>query len=222
MPLLKLWKSLFAQQPAEPAPEVGIASAHESSDPVTSQDDNSATVSKPVATRKQSTTTRRDRSSSRRLLSIGRSGPHAALCKQLRRLQPQKVLEITVGDGSRAVAILNALGSSNRPLRYVAIDQFELGNAEISLKEFHQTLRREEVRSAQLFPENIERGLRRVATTLGPVDLIVIAAAETEWRNDRILPLIARVSHSQTIVYYQDESSWTRFEPHRQHGRRAA
>ena len=41
---------------------------------------------------------------------------------------------------------------------------------EVTLKQFHQTLRAQNIRP-QLFPETIDRGLMRVAHTIGTVDL---------------------------------------------------
>jgi hypothetical protein len=126
-------------------------------------------------------------------------------------LQAATVLEISVGDGSRAIAILQTLGDSQQ-VRYVAIDQFEMSGGEVTLKAFHKTMRSEGIRP-HVFPEPINRGLLRVANTIGPVDLVIIAAGADQWQTPETLSLLARVTHGETVVLFQDEESWERFEP---------
>ena len=75
---------------------------------------------------------------SRGVLGLG-GGPHSALCKQLKRIQAASVLEIGVGDGTRAAAVLQTL-QSNSEIQYIAIDQFEMAGSELTLKHFHQQI----------------------------------------------------------------------------------
>jgi hypothetical protein len=189
MPLLKLWNSLFGR------PELADRCADD------------ADTETPVAAKTKPAT--------RGILGIGHRGPHAALCKLLRRVQAQTVLEICVGDGTRAIAALQALSSNNPEVRYAAIDQFEMDGGPLTLKRFHQALRTAELRRAQIFPETIERGLLRVATTIGPVDLVLIAAPPDRWQTPAVLAMLARVAHSKTVVLYEEANSWNEYQLHR-------
>ena len=168
--------------------------------------------------------TARTKPAGRRILGIGSRVPHGALCKLLRRVQAQTVLEICVGDGSRAIAALQTLASNNPEIRYAAIDQFELAGGPLTLKGFHRALRTAELRRAQIFPETIERGLLRVATTIGPVDLVLIAASPDRWQTPAVRALIARVTHPHTLVFFEEDDHWIRYEPPEQRAqiRRAA
>ena len=147
-------------------------------------------------------------------------GRHAGLCKLVNSsidslITPAKtssgltVLEISVDDGSRAVALLETLAKRRLSIHYVAIDQFELADGGVTLKEFHQKLRAQQI-GPQLFPGTISRSLVRVARTVGTVDVVVIAADVESWQKPSILPLISRVSHDKTIVLYRDLETWKR------------
>lgn len=187
MPLLKLWNSLLGRRDL-PGPRADQA--------------------KP-----KTDVAARTKPASRGILGIGYRGPHGSLCKLLRRVPAQTVLEIGVGDGSRAIAALQTLSVNNPGIRYAAIDQFELADGPLTLKGFHQALRTAELRRAQIFPETIQRGLLRVATTIGPVDLVLIAVAPDRWQTPAVRALIARVSHANTVVFFEQDDAWNRYEP---------
>lgn len=144
---------------------------------------------------------------------VPRRSPHSPLCKAIKSLPAESVLEIGVGDGSRAVAVAQTLGE----IRYFAIDQFELSGGEVTLKEFHQTLRGAGVRP-QVFPEPIDHALMRFAHTVGTVDLILVSAGCDE----HLMATLARVSHEQTVVMQQENESWIRLQNPRHRTRAAA
>ena len=179
MPLLKLWNAIRGRsangQPADQGPA--------SEPPVTTQ-------------------TKMSNRGSR--LGIFASGPHAALCKQLESVSASSILEISVDDGSRAVAVLETITKNNKNVRYLAIDQFEMAAGAVTLKRFHQTLRAKEFRP-QVIPETMERGLIRVSHTIGTVDLVLIAAPLETWQTPQFLPLLSRVTHQGTMVLFRDE-----------------
>jgi hypothetical protein len=187
MPLLKLWNSLLGRRDL-PGPRADQAKT-------------------------ETTVTAKTKPAGRGILGIGSRGPHGSLCKLLRRVQAETVLEICVGDGSRAIAALQALSSNNPGIRYAAIDQFELAGGPLTLKGFHQALRTADLRRAQFFPETIERGLLRVATTIGPVDLVLIAAPPDRWQTPAVQALISRVTHGNTVVFFEEGDTWNRYEP---------
>ncbi|MGB7328423.1 MAG: hypothetical protein WBD31_26335 [Rubripirellula sp.] len=143
------------------------------------------------------------------------------------------VLEISAEDGSRAIAVLETLAKSmpaaaptvkiadidavdaaaeTAPaavpsVRYIVIDQFEMAGGATTLKQFHQNLRGADIR-AQVYPEPIDRGLIRVAHTIGAVDLILFAAPTDQWDKPETAKLIERVSHADTKVLVRDGDAW--------------
>jgi hypothetical protein len=193
MPLLKIWNSIRGRSPAIAEP------------PATAE-----------ATVVESTPKSVERTARGGRLSLFSGGAgtttagHAGLRKLVKPLAARSVLEISVGDGSRAVAVLQSLGNAS-DIRYVAIDQFEMAGGAVTLKTFHQTMRAAGIRP-QVFPEPLARGLIRVAHTVGAVDLVIIAAAMESWRTPEILSLLTKVSHPSTTVLYEHEGSWQRFD----------
>ncbi len=124
------------------------------------------------------------------------------MIRRLRRIP------LTLDDGD-----LDGVAQSVVPkVRYIVIDQFEMAGGATTLKQFHQTLRGAEIRP-QVFPEPIDRGLTRVAHTVGAVDLILIAAARDQWQTPEISKLIGRVSHVGTIVLHRDGEVWKTLAP---------
>ncbi len=189
MPLLKLWNSIRGRSTKGQSTDQGPGS-------------------EPQATTK---TQKSNRGTARGIFG---GGPHAALCKLVKSVDANSVLEISVDDGSRALAVLETLVKTNKNVRYMAIDQFEMADGPVTLKQFHQTLRSREFRP-QLFPETMERGLIRVAHTIGTVDLVLIAAPPKSWQTPEIQPLLSRVTHQESLVLYQDEEgTWTKFSSH--------
>lgn len=204
MPLLQLWNSI--RRRSKSTTEQPARSTRSSAD-TSSQ---GATSNRTAEGRKSSRTSGRQSKRPRLSLFGGGGGPHGTLRKLVEPLQAATVLEISVGDGSRAIAILQTLGDSQQ-VRYVAIDQFEMSGGEVTLKAFHKTMRSEGIRP-HVFPEPIDRGLLRVANTIGPVDLVIISAGADHWQTTQTLSLLTRVTHGETVVLIQDEESWERFE----------
>jgi hypothetical protein len=213
MPLLKLWNSLCRRskaqsnvdQSAAPVPQLASTPQPAAVSPSTVGEvtAKSAKVAKPAK---------------RSLFG----GPHSALCRQLKGLSVASVLEISVGDGSRALEVMKTLEKqSSQPVRYVAVDQFELGGSELALKDFFRLLREHEIRP-QLFPEAVDSGLRRVANTIGAVDLVLIALPVDRWQHPITLHLLSRICHAGTIVFFRDGEAWGRYQPATTAQRRAA
>ncbi|TWU58934.1 hypothetical protein Poly51_17140 [Rubripirellula tenax] len=246
MPLLKLWNTLRGRSASSETETVEVKSVAEVSNSANSKPETA--VSKPsvaahtgAASRPASKPTPKPARSS--MLGIfGSSGPHASLCKQIKALaapagrEIRTVLEINVEDGSRAIAVLGTLANqwpvppvaaegesveAVPTVRYIVIDQFEMAGGETTLKQFHQTLRGASIRP-QVYPEPIDRGLVRVAHTIGAVDLILVATAAEQWQDEAMLKLISRVSHSETTLLYRDGDTWKAYSTGAAQGRRAA
>jgi len=186
MPLLKLWNSIRGRSTSEQSVSEAV-------------DD----VVVPESPRQRKPAIRRSG------LGIFGGGPHAALSKLVRSVPASSVLEISVDDGSRAVAVVQALARTQSDISYFAIDPFETAPGGISVKQFHQTLRAENIRP-KLFPGSIERGLVQVAYTVGAVDLVLISAEPQDWQTPTVARLLARVSHPGTVVLSRQGDIWSR------------
>jgi hypothetical protein len=218
MALLKLWNSLLGRS------SENSSQPEQSSQPVlgTSESTPTADAASQPQQKTPAKKTLAKKTTSRRGL-FGGNSPHAALLKRLRGVTADSVLEISVGDGSRAVEVLALLGENaakldkadvtGQKIRYAAIDQFEMGNpSEIgvrthTLMQFHQTMRSGGIRP-QVFPETIDRGLIRVAHTIGSIDLIVISAGAGSWQTPAIKALLSRITHNASLIVFQQDETW--------------
>ncbi len=192
MPLLKLWNCITGRSAAPESAEQG---------PATKTEPRSGSKSTPTLAPKS-----KSRNNAFGLFG----GPHAGLCKMVKSIPAASVLEISVDDGSRALAVLKTLSKKQEKVTYYAIDQFEMDGG-ISLKQFHQTLRAANV-TPRLFPDEVDRGLMRIAHTIGAVDLVLIAADAEVWQNDATIQSLSRVCHTGTEVLHLEGETWQRFD----------
>ncbi len=137
-------------------------------------------------------------------------GPHSGLCKQLKRLSVHSVLEIGVGDGSQAIAVMETLSRQSESIRYYAVDEFEMAGG-VNLKQFHQTLRNHNIHP-QLFPGPVDRGLMKIAHTIGSVDLILMANTSVIDNNPAVAGMLSRISHEGTSVLVARNETWISME----------
>lgn len=233
MPLLKLWNTIRGRANPSVKPE-----GHPGTDPVAVGDCTTAGVDAIRPTENRPSAAKPNTAKPKRsplTLFGGASGPHAALCKSLRGIDATSVLDISVGDGSRSVAVVAQLVenakkrgiemSDEEPgtgtIRYIAVDQFEMAGGTTTLKQFHQNLRAAALRP-QVVPEPIERALVRVAHTFGAIDLILIGETQTPWQTPEVIKLIDRIRHPETRVWFQSGEVWQEFASDVSHARRAA
>ena len=213
MALLKLWNSLLGRHSATP-PQPERPQAEQSAQ--SKQSAGSAKASPVAATKPPKK--KPAKKSAPRIGLFGNASPHASLLKLLRGLSADSVLEISAGDGSRAVEVISLLGENkaknrsleseeNPPIRYSVIDQFEMGGGAHTLMQFHQALRGAGIRP-QVFPEVIDRGLTRVAHTIGSVDLILISAEAGSWATPEVMSLLSRVTHNHSVIMFQKDDTW--------------
>jgi hypothetical protein len=189
MPFLKLWNSLRGRANSEPSVQ--------STAPETTPKACSPEVAKPTPV---------SRVVSRGMNLFG-GGPHSGLCKLLKSVSANSVLEIGVGDGSRAPVVMETLTNGEQKPRYFVIDQFEMAGSSVTLKQFHQSLRAHEIRP-QVFPQEIEAGLTRFSHTIGSVDLVIIGADLQDWQNSRVEAKLLRIAHNGTVILYLDGEGW--------------
>ncbi|MGI9474136.1 MAG: hypothetical protein ACR2NZ_21530 [Rubripirellula sp.] len=205
MPLLKLWNSLRGRSKLEQPTESPKIAATTAVSPSTGEQPKSKRGSKAKSGG----------------FGLFGGGQHASLRKLVKSIPAESVLEIGVGDGSRAVAILETLSKSGHAASYTGIDEFELTGS-VSLKQVHQTLRSAGIRP-QLFPGTAERGVLRVAHTIGFVDLILIEEGPQDAKNQAAFALMNRICHENTVVLMQQDEVWSRVStPQRAEIRRAA
>ena len=194
MPLLKLWNSLRGQSTSTPEPK-----AEESQNPTTQVSQTSAKSQSKAVKRPTKTT-----------FGMFGGGPHSGLCKLLKPLSVHSVLEVGVGDGSRAIAVMETLSRQSDAIRYYAVDEFEMAGG-VNLKQFHQTLRNHNLHP-QLFPGPVDRGLTKIAHTIGSVDLILVANASAIDNNPAVTGMLARISHEGTGVLVSRNDTWSPME----------
>ena len=190
MPLLKLWNSLRGQSTNPAAPLSGESQASE--EPATkAANQGRAQAGEP---------------STKSSFGIFRGGPHSGLRKRLKMISACSVLEIGVGDGSRAIATMEALSHQSDSIRYFGIDEFEMAGG-VNLKEFHQTLRNHGIHP-KLFPGSVDRALVKIAHTIGAIDLILVTDASVVDENPAIAGLLARIAHQETVVLVSRSETW--------------
>ncbi|MBD54076.1 MAG: hypothetical protein CMM05_03225 [Rhodopirellula sp.] len=194
MPLLKLWNSLRGQSTTTPEPK-----AEESQNPTTQVSQTSAKSPSKAVKRPTKTT-----------FGMFGGGPHSGLCKLLKPLSVHSVLEVGVGDGSQAIAVMETLSRQSDSIRYYAVDEFEMAGG-VNLKQFHQRLRNHNLHP-QLFPGPVDRGLTKIAHTIGSVDLILVANASAIDNNPAVTGMLARISHEGTGVLVSRNDTWSLME----------
>ncbi|NNE00765.1 MAG: hypothetical protein HKN47_25900 [Pirellulaceae bacterium] len=143
---------------------------------------------------------------------LGR-GTQGAICRLVKRSGATSVLEIGVGDGERALAITKMLIASHpeTAVRYCAIDMFEMADGPITLKEFNRQLRGQSVRPT-LIPMDLTAGLSRVSSTIGFVDLVLIAEPNEPIDLKSIRSALERVTTPKSTVYQLVDEKWNQVD----------
>ncbi len=225
MPLLKLWNSLIGRPASDkpsskPTPEqtavkptphppetVGTeltpARAKKTAKAATS------TSAIPVRLAPLATAELEVASAPKRQFKVVTRGEHAELCRLAIETRATSILEIGVGDGARAEALMQSLQSisSDKAYRYAAIDQFEMVGGPVTLKDFHHRMRGIEIRP-QVFPEPIPQGLAKFSRTVGFADLVISSIPEDQWSSLEVQSLIARVTKKSSVVLRQAGGRW--------------
>lgn len=143
-------------------------------------------------------------------------GQHAGLCKLIRKTfgrgdEPIRVLELGIGDGKRSEAVLSTLLTTRagHDLQYFAVDLFEMGEGEVTLKDFNRTLRNLNVKP-QLFPMPVDVALNRIANTFGQVDLVI--DGQGFHKSESAAKLISRVAGVRTVLVAATDGVWRHVE----------
>lgn len=130
------------------------------------------------------------------------------LFRRLESMSIGSVLDVSVGNGTRSLAMLRALTHKGHstPLQYIAIDEFEMGGNLLTLREFHKQLR-EYPAKAQLVPMPIDAGLDRVVRTYGQVDAIIWAGQQPPTAQQR--NALLRLSKPGTVMFSTENGRWS-------------
>ncbi len=129
--------------------------------------------------------------------------------RTIRRNKVSSILEIGVGDGSRAVNMIRVAkkycGSGS--VRYTGIDGFEADlNSKVTLKDFHQRLSRLEVK-LQLVPGDVAAAVQRIANSHLRTDLLVISAGNNTTALDDVWFFVPRMLHAASVVFLQPQGN---------------
>ena len=132
MPFAKLFSAVFGKsQPTKPSQPKRTRS----------RGGRSGKMAQPTTTTGQPEAAAKP--AKRSVLDLVCGGPHASLCRLVKKSSATSVLEIGVEDGTRAAAVLATLtkSRSESELKYIAVDLFEMGDGPVTLKDFHQQIR---------------------------------------------------------------------------------
>ncbi len=145
----------------------------------------------------------------RRQPKVVTRGAHAEICRLAIATGATSILEIAVGDASRAEAVMQSLQavSGDKVLRYAAIDQFEMVGGPITLKDFHHRMRGIEVRP-QVFPEPVAQGLARFSRTVGFADLVIASLPDPQWDTPEVQSLVARITRVGSTILHHNGDRW--------------
>lgn len=133
-----------------------------------------------------------------------------AVYRRLLRLKPSRIVEIGLGDGSRAVDMIElAHRQRTSPVHYCGIDLFEAREqAVLPLKEAHLRLNKTGAK-IRLLPGDLASTITRHANFLAGTDLLVFDESISEQQLERLSPFWLRIVHEGTAVarYCQSNSA---------------
>ncbi|HEX4145219.1 MAG TPA: hypothetical protein VHY91_17055 [Pirellulales bacterium] len=129
------------------------------------------------------------------------------LYRAIHRHRWQRILEIGVGSGRRALRMLDVASRRHAKddLFYVGIDEFEARPATcpgLSLKEAHRQFKARQFK-AQLLPGDPYSTLVRAANGLRNIDLVVISADQNAASLAQAWLYLPRMLHATSVVYQQ-------------------
>lgn len=132
-----------------------------------------------------------------------------AIYRAIRRCRACKIVEMGIGDGRRAERMIRLAQSwsEGRPVRYTAIDPFELRAQEagpgLSLKNAYRKLKATGAR-VQVVPGDPLPALARVANSLIGTDLVLISADQDEASLDAAWFYVPRMLHDGSQVLFEE------------------
>lgn len=200
MPLQKLWNALFGNKGSANAP-AAVAASRATAE--TAAAERSTAFAAAAVVEPETTEHTRATPPPRRC--------QWDLRKWLKQIPAASVLEIGIGDGSRAAEVIRVLANRHQidSVRYAVIDQFELAGGGVTLKDYHRGIRQRGIR-VKVFPEPLLRGLERVSVTVGPVDLVLVGRSPDSLAAPEVDRKLRRVCHPATVVLALNGRRWER------------
>lgn len=206
MPLRKLWNSIRGSQKTSDNSRLESKPAVESTSTANSASSKThVDTSIPIEVGGPAAPAKREKQRAKKPARMSREDKR--LCSRLASQNFSTILEISVSDSVRSVAILETItqGEADTDLRYLAIDEFELGGSTVTLRGFHQQLREVRVK-AQLLPMTVEAGLDRILRTIGQVDVILWTSENAP--TDSAARLLGRISRPDTLMFSMVGKDW--------------
>ena len=141
--------------------------------------------------------------------SVAKPSPAQPLFRHLKTDNVRRIVEIGMGDGSRADRMLELVLKRNPPneVRYTGIDLFEgrpEGQSGLALKEAHSLLNRR-FEAARLVPGNPGAALKRCANELRGTDLVLVAHDQDRSSLTASWHFLPRMLHNESQVWLEQE-----------------
>ncbi len=142
------------------------------------------------------------------LLHLSKPASDRLVYREIRRLKARKVVELGLGNGQRAVHIIEVLKEFHevRDIHYTGVDLFEARTAAdgpgISLREAHCLLKATGAR-IQLVPGAVGEALSRIANGVSQVDVLVISGCTRPEQLSQAWFFLPRMIHARTQVFQE-------------------
>jgi len=151
--------------------------------------------------------------------------------RAIRRIHAKNILELGVGDGRRALRLIEVAknASPGQEVRYIGLDRFEDRSAAdgpgLAFKAAHQLLRRDGVQ-VRLVPGEPPEMLLRSANSFGKIDVLLLPAKLDSPTFSRMWFFVPRMLHEKSLVYVErsldDGRTQWRLKPRHEIGELAA
>lgn len=130
-----------------------------------------------------------------------------AIYRQIRKLRPAKIVELGLGDGTRASRMIRAaMRFSDIEVSYTGIDMFESnsdGGPKIGLKSAYRMLSQLGAKS-RLLPGDPSSALATAANSLVDTDLIVISSSVNQESLQNAWCFVPRMLQTSTLILHQE------------------
>ena len=141
------------------------------------------------------------------LSSFSSPACNRVLYRTIRRQKVSSILEIGVGNGTRATKLIRmAQKYSTCNVRYTGVDGFEASPGhQISYKDCHQKLNSLDAK-LQLVPGDLMSSIVRIANSHVRTDMLVISSGYNTSDLDDVWFYVPRMLHAASVVFLQDLS----------------
>ena len=130
-----------------------------------------------------------------------------ALFQRVQRIKPVRIVELGVGDTSRATRTIRlAQRFTKETIQYCGIDLFEARpEGGVSLKDAHQSLSKTGAK-IRLVPGDVMSALGRTANVLTNTDLLIFDANNSQAEVEHAFHFLPRMVHEKTAIARYDSA----------------